>query len=180
MLCRYESGQGERLSRFVLPIACRTYSQWIGTASARAWARSEHGVEAWNERLADPATHVLAYERADRTIAACAFVRVSDETAYLGGLYVEDVGRGLGRMLRDERLRIARESGARTALMLVRQTNEPARIHAEKAGFAVVGVKPCQLVSTVPRLVYAMALEGVTVTTTLRGESSLVLQSLSA
>ncbi|WP_313675143.1 GNAT family N-acetyltransferase [Mycolicibacterium sp.] len=108
---------------------------------------------------ADSSTHVLVCERPAGSIAACAFVQITEETAYFGGLYVEDVGRGLGTMLVTERLRIARESGARTALMLVRQTNEPARNHAEKAGFSVVGEKPCQLVSTVPRLVYAMALD---------------------
>ena len=157
-LCRYELGQGEKLNRFVLPIASRTYAKWVDTAAARAWAQSEHGVAAWNARLEDASTHVLVYERPDESIAACAFVRVTDETAYFGGLYVEDVGRGLGRMLRDERLRIGRESGARTALMLVRQTNELARTHAEKAGFAMVGQQPCTLLSTVPRLVYAMTL----------------------
>lgn len=158
-LCRYESGQGEKLNRFVLPIASRTYAKWTDPASARAWARSEHGVEAWDARLGDPSTHVLVYERPDESVAACAFVRIAGETAHLGGLYVEDVGCGLGRMLRDERLRIGRESGARTALMLVRQANEPARAHAEKAGFALLGEDPCTLLSTLPRLVYAMALD---------------------
>ena len=157
-LCRYEAGEGEKLNRFVVPIASRTYAEWVDVGSARAWARSEHGVEAWNARLNDPSTHVLVYERPDESIAACAFVRISDGTAYFGGLYVEDTGCGLGRMLRDERLRIGRESGARTALMLVRQTNEPARTHAEKAGFAMIGEEPCPVLSTVPRLVYAMAL----------------------
>lgn len=42
--------------------------------------------------------------------------------------------------------------------MLIRQTNEPARSHAEKAGFALAGEEPCALLSTVPRLVYAMTL----------------------
>ena len=155
-LCRYEPGQGDMLSRFVLPIAGRTYAKWVDTASAHEWARSEHGVHAWNARLADSSTYVLVYERPDESIAACAFVRITDEMAYLGGLYVEDIGRGLGRMLRDERLRIGRHAGARTAVMLVRQTNEPARNHAEKAGFSMVGEESCTQLPTVPRLVYAM------------------------
>lgn len=130
-----------------------------GTDFALLGAQTEHGAEAWNARLRDPSTHVLVHERPDGSIAACAFVRICEETAYFGGLYVEDAGRGLGRMLRDERLRIARESGARIALMMVRQANEPARVHAEKAGFSVVGEDPCTFLSTVPRLVYAMALD---------------------
>jgi L-amino acid N-acyltransferase YncA len=158
-LHRYGSGQGKRLARFVLPIACRTYAQWVDAAPARAWARFEHGVQAWNARLDDPFTHVLVCERTNGSIAACAFVQITGETAYFGGLYVEDTGRGLATSLREERLRIARESGARTALMVIRRTNEPARILAEKAGFSVVGEKPCALLPTVPRLVYAMALD---------------------
>lgn len=156
---RYTSGQGEGLARFVLPIATRTYAKWVDPASARDWAHSEHGVDAWNLRLDDPATHVLVFERLDESIAACAFVRLRGETAHFGGLYVEDVGCGLGRMLSGERLHISREAGARTAFMLIRATNAPARALAAKAGFVMAHEDPCVRLTTVPRLVYTMSLE---------------------
>lgn len=155
---RYESGQAEKLAAFAVPIASRTYANWTDPASAGAWALSEHGATAWEARLSDPATHVLVCERPDFSIAACAFVRIGDDTAYLGGLYVEDVACGLGTRLRDERLRIGREAGVRTASMLIRETNAPARILAERAGFEIVDVEPCSRLSTVPRLRYSMRL----------------------
>ena len=158
-LFRYGIGQGEKLAHFVLPIATRTYAKWVDAASARTWASSEHGADAWNTRLDNPATHVLACERGDSSVAACAFVRVTDGTAYFGGLYVEDTGRGLGSRLRDERLRISHEAGAHTAVMLIRQTNEPARLLAERAGFEVVGTDACTRLSAVPRLRYAKSLQ---------------------
>lgn len=75
-LRRYHAGHGERLAQFVLPIAGRTYANWVDPDLAHSWATSEHGAESWNLRLADPATHVLAVERTDTSIAACAFVRI--------------------------------------------------------------------------------------------------------
>lgn len=158
-LCRYTSGQGAKLARFVLPIAIRTYAKWVDPESASAWAHSEHGVDAWDARLDDATTHVLAFERPDQSVAACAFVRVTAETAYFGGLYVEDGGRGLGSSLSAERVRISCESGARTAVMLIRETNAPARALAEKAGFVMVAEEPCARLSSVPRLLYAMPLD---------------------
>ena len=157
-LGRYKLGQGAKLASFVLPIASRTYAKWVDPESASAWARSEHGMEAWTARLGDARTHVLVCERPDGSIAACAFVRVTDGVAHFGGLYVEDVGCGLGRRLCDERLRISREAGAHTAVMLIRKTNEPARALAAKAGFSMVDEDPCARLSTVPRLVYEMRL----------------------
>lgn len=153
-LHRYRSGQGETLARFVVPIATRTYARWVALESAGLWAAAEHGTPAWQTRLDDPATHVLVYERPNASIAACAFIRLSRDTAYLGGLYVEDVGCGLGRRLLDERLRIGREFGARTAVMLIRETNTPARVLAEKAGFEATEEDPCGRLSMVRRLVY--------------------------
>lgn len=158
-LHRYEPGTGDKLAGFVLPIATRTYANWADPLAAGVWARSEHGADAWNARLEDAATHVLVCERADASIAACAFVRIREATAFFGGLYVEDVGCGLGTQLRDERLRISREAGARTAVMLIRETNAPARILAEKAGFETVGDDPCTRLSTVHRLVYEKPLD---------------------
>lgn len=158
-MCRYAAGRGEKLAQFVLPIATRTYANWVDAGSAVAWANSEHGVDAWNARLADPGTHVLACERPDDSLAACAFVRISGATARFGGLYVADAGRGLGSRLSAERLRISREAGARTAYMLIRATNTPARALAEKAGFAMAHEDPCARLASVPRLVYTMALE---------------------
>jgi ribosomal protein S18 acetylase RimI-like enzyme len=157
-LRRYTSGQAEKLARFVVPIASRTYANWVDESSAALWAGLEHGVSSWTARLDDSATHVLAYERPDTSLAACGFVRLRDDTAYLGGLYVEDAGRGLGSMLIDERLRIGRESGALTAVMLIRETNTPARVLASKAGFDAVGEDPCGRLSMVPRLVYTKRL----------------------
>lgn len=157
-LRRYGTGQAERLARFVVPIASRTYARWVGDQSASGWARDEHGTGAWTARLADANTHVLVSERTDGSIAACGFVRIADHTAHFGGLYVEDVGVGLGRLLRDERLRISREAGAHTAVMLIRESNGPARLLAEKAGFQQVGEDTCARLSTVPRLVYSMPL----------------------
>lgn len=157
-LCRYGPGREAKLARFALPIAIRTYAKWVDSPSATAWAHLEHGADAWNARLVDATTHVLVCERPDESIAACAFVRIADHTAHFGGLYVEDAGRGLGTLLRDERLRISRETGARTAVMLIRETNEPARALAAKAGFTMVDVRPCTQLSAVPRLVYAMPL----------------------
>jgi L-amino acid N-acyltransferase YncA len=151
---RYESGQGDKMAAFVLPIATRTYAEWVDPASAELWARSEHGAGAWTARLDDATTHVLVCERTDGSIAACAFVRISGETAFFGGLYVQDVGCGLGSLLRDERLRISSDAGARTAVMLIRETNAPARMLAQKAGFEMDGEDPCTRLSTVPRLVY--------------------------
>jgi len=153
-LHRYRPGQAETLARFVVPIASRTYAKWVDHNSATLWALSEHGMAAWTARLDDPATHVLVYQRPDASIAACAFVRLSRDAAYLGGLYVEDVGRGLGRRLLDERLRIGGEFGAMSAVMLIRETNTPARILAEKAGFEVTDEDPCGRLSAVRRLVY--------------------------
>lgn len=155
---RYGSGPADKLACFVLPIAARTYADWVDPESADRWARSEHGVDAWRARLESVGTHVLVCERPDVSIAACAFVRVTDRTAFLGGLYVEDTGRGLGSRLRDARLRIGSAAGADTAVMLIRETNLPARILAEKAGFEVRGHDPCTRLATVPRLVYAKAL----------------------
>lgn len=43
--------------------------------------------------------------------------------------------------------------------MLIRATNGTARAIAEKAGFVHVGELPCERLSTVPRLVYAMELK---------------------
>lgn len=157
-LRRYTSGQADELARFVVPIASRTYAKWVDHDSARLWAGAEHGVLAWHDRLADPATHVLVYERPDGSVAACGFVRLHGDTAYLGGLYVEDAGRGLGTLLLDERLRIGRECGAQTAVMLIRETNTPARVLAQKAGFEAIDQDPCGRLSTVPRLVYAKRL----------------------
>jgi GNAT superfamily N-acetyltransferase len=158
-LRRYRLGQAEKLARFVVPIATRTYARWVDLEPARVWAAAEHGAPAWQTRLDDPATHVLVYERLDSSIAACAFIRLSRDTAYLGGLYVEDVGCGLGRMLLDERLRIGRDFGAQTAVMLIRETNTPARVLAEKAGFEATDEDPCGHLSTVRRLVYRRRLE---------------------
>lgn len=155
---RYEPGQGDKLADFVLPIATRTYAEWVEPVSAAIWARAEHGAAAWAARLDDATTHVLVCERTDGSIAACAFVRITGETAFFGGLYVEDVACGLGSLLRDERLRIGRQAGARTAVMLIRQTNGPARILAEKAGFEMVGEDPCTRLATVQRLVYQKSL----------------------
>lgn len=157
-LHRYAPGRAGKLARFVVPIASRTYAEWVDLSLATLWAGVEHGVSAWDARLGDSATHVLVFERPDTSIAACGFVRVTDESAYLGGLYVEDVGRGLGSRLIDERLRIGRESGAPTATMLIRETNTPARVLAEKAGFAATDHAPCGRLSTVPRLVYTQRL----------------------
>jgi L-amino acid N-acyltransferase YncA len=157
-LRRYAPGQADKLARFVVPIARRTYAKWVDDDSARLWADAEHGAAAWGERLDDPATHVLVYERADGSIAACAFVRLRADSAYLGGLYVEDVGCGLGRGLLDERLRIGRAAGALTATMLIRETNTPARVLATKAGFEAIDQDPCGRLSTVPRLVYTKRL----------------------
>lgn len=154
-LRRYTSGQAEKLARFVVPIASRTYAKWVDHGSAILWADAEHGVPAWEARLEDPATHVLVYERTDGSIAACGFIRLGAETAYLGGLYVEDAGRGLGTQLLEERLRIGRESGVATAVMLIRETNTPARLLAEKAGFEAIDQDPCGRLSSVPRLVYS-------------------------
>lgn len=153
-LRRYGLGQAEKLARFVVPIASRTYARWVDEDSASRWAVTEHGVPAWETRLDDPATHVLVYERPDASIAACGFIRLSRDTAYLGGLYVEDVGCGLGRMLLNERLNIGRDFGAQTAVMLIRETNTPARVLAEKAGFEATEEDPCGRLSTVRRLVY--------------------------
>ncbi len=158
-LHRYAPGQAEKLARFVVPIAIRTYAKWVDDDSASVWAGTEHGAAAWQARLDDSATHVMVYERPDGSIAASGFVRVRAETAYLGGLYVQDVGRGLGRRLLDERLIIGRESGARTAVMLIRETNTPARLLAQKAGFEAVDHDPCGRLSTVPRLVYTKRLD---------------------
>ena len=157
-LRRYGSGQGAILADFVVPIAIRTYATWVDSGSARAWARAEHGAEAWTARVEDPATHVLVCERPDTSIAACAFVRIAYETAHFGGLYVEDRGCGLGSRLRDERLRIGLEAGARTAVMRIRETNELARQLAEKAGFEIIGTDPCTRLSAVPRLLYSKEL----------------------
>lgn len=157
-LHRYASGQAEKLARFVVPIASRTYANWVDPESASRWADAEHGVPAWEVRLDDSATHVLVFERTDASIAACGFVRVSADTAYLGGLYVEDTGCGLGRRLLAERLRIGHESGALTAFMLIRETNTPARVLAQKAGFEAIDQDPCGRLSTVPRLVYTKRL----------------------
>ena len=164
-VARYGIGQAERLAHFVLPIAVRTYAKWVDRESASAWAQTEHDARAWNSRLADPSTHVLAAEREDASIAACAFVRLTAETAFFGGLYVEDTGRGLGALLRDERIRISREAGARAALMLIRETNAPARALAEKAGFTTVGEDPCTRLAAVPRLVYRLPLSTPALTT---------------
>ena len=158
-LRRYSPGQGDKLAEFVLPIATRTYSNWVGPVAAGMWAESEHGAGAWNSRLDDESTHVLVCERADGSIAACAFVRIASGTAFFGGLYVADVSRGLGTLLRDERLRISREAGAATAVMLIRETNVPARKLAERAGFELVAEDPCARLSAVPRLLYAKPLE---------------------
>lgn len=158
-LCRYGLSQAENLARFVVPIASRTYAKWIEAAAAGEWAGVEHGVQAWTLRLEDPATHVLAFERPDASIAACAFVRISGEVAHFGGLYVEDVARGLGGRLRDERLRISLEAGAKTAVMRIRESNAPARALAEKAGFTIVEEDPCARLSAVRRLVYAKPLD---------------------
>lgn len=158
-LRRYESGQADELAEFVLPIATRTYANWVDPIAAGVWADAEHGTAAWNSRLDDASTHVVVCERTDGSIAACAFVRISDSTAFLGGLYVEDVSCGLGTLLRDERLRIGREAGALTAVMLIRETNGPARKLAEKAGFEMVAEDPCARLSTVPRLLYAKPLD---------------------
>jgi GNAT superfamily N-acetyltransferase len=155
---RYASGQAEKLARFAVPVASRTYAKWVAPDSAAMWADAEHGIAAWTARLDDPATHVLVFERPDGSIAACGFVAVREDTAHLGGLYVEDVGRGLGRGLLDERLRIGRESGAVTAVMLIRETNTPARVLAQKAGFEAKHQDPCGLLSTVPRLVFTKRL----------------------
>lgn len=157
-MARCGIGQAERLASFVLPIAVRTYAKWVEPQSASTWAETEHGARAWDSRLADPATHVVAVERENDSIAACAFVRLTTETAFFGGLYVEDTGRGLGSFLRDERIRISREAGALTALMLIRETNAPARALAEKAGFAMVAEDPCTRLAAVPRLVYRLTL----------------------
>lgn len=157
-LSRYRCGQADKLAGFVVPIASRTYAKWVDHESASCWAGAEHGHAAWERRLADPATHVLAYERPNGSIAACGFVRVTGSTAHLGGLYVEDTGRGLGTLLLDERQRIGLESGAQTAVMLVRETNKPARLLVEKAGFNVVDQDPCGRLSTVRRLVYSKRL----------------------
>lgn len=157
-LHRYAPGQAEKLARFVVPIAIRTYAKWVDADSASVWADAEHGVAAWQARLDDSATHVLVYERSDGSIAACGFVRVNPDAAYFGGLYVEDVGCGLGRRLLDERLRIGRESGALRAVMLIRETNTPARTLAQKAGFEAIDHDPCGRLSTVPRLVYTKRL----------------------
>ena len=143
----------------MLPIATRTYAKWVDPASAGQWAESEHGADSWNARLDDSQTHVLAFERPDGSVAACAFVRLRGETAHFGGLYVQDAGCGLGRQLCDERLRISREAGVRTAFMLIRATNEPARALAGKAGFSMAHEEPCARLATVPRLVYTMPLE---------------------
>lgn len=153
-LCRCQPGHADKLADFAVPIATRTYSEWVDASEALAWALAEHGIASWNERLADAGTHVLVCERPDTSIAACAFVRIAGDTAYLGGLYVQDVACGLGTMLRDERLRISREAGVHTAVMVIRSTNGPARALAERAGFAVVDERPCAHLSTVPRLVY--------------------------
>lgn len=158
-LRRYRPGQAGTLAAFVVPIATRTYADWVDPHSAGVWADSEHGLDAWNARLADPATHVLVYERDDGSVAACAFVRISAETAFLGGLYVQDIACGLGTGLRDERVRLARDAGARTAVMLIREANGPARLLAERAGFDMVGEDPCTRLSTVPRLIYSKTLE---------------------
>ena len=158
-LHRYASGHAEKLARFVVPIAARTYARWVDDEAAIRWAGTEHGVQAWQARLDDSATHVLAYERPDGSIAACAFIRLRAETAFLGGLYVADVGCGLGRRLLDERLRIGREAGALSAVMLIREANTPARILAHKAGFEAVDHDPCGRLSTVPRLVYRKRLD---------------------
>lgn len=158
-MCRYGLGQAESLARFVVPIASRTYAMWADPVSAGAWASVEHGVHAWTSRLEDMATHVLAFERPDTSIAACAFVRISEGVAHFGGLYVEDVARGLGGRLGDERLRISREAGARTAMMRIRESNAPARALAEKAGFSMVDEDPCARLSGVRRLVYAKPLD---------------------
>ena len=157
-LSRYAFGQGERRARFVVPIASSTYAKWADPASASDWASVEHGTQAWDSRLGDASTHVLVCERDDASVAGCAFVRLTEETAFFGGLYVEDTGRGLGRWLRDERLRISRDAGSRTAMMLIRESNAPARALAEKAGFVMVAEDPCTRLSTVPRLVYTMPL----------------------
>ena len=153
-LRRYRPGQAEKLARFVVPIASRTYASWVDPDSASLWAAAEHGVPAWAARLDDTATHVLVYERRDASIAACAFIRLSRDTAYFGGLYVEDVGCGLGRLLLDERLRIGHDFGAQSAVMLIRETNTRARVLAEKAGFEATAEDPCGRLSTVRRLVY--------------------------
>lgn len=153
-LHRYGPGQAVTLAGFVLPIAGRTYARWVDAASADIWALSEHGVRSWISRLNDAATHVLVYERPGASVAACAFVRIRDTTAHFGGLYVQDAGRGLGTSLYAERLRICRESDARTAEMVIRQTNGPTRALAAKAGFTVAGEDPCTRLSTVPRLRY--------------------------
>jgi L-amino acid N-acyltransferase YncA len=158
-LCRYGSGQGDKLADFVLPIASRTYAEWVDPQSAWGWAIAEHGAHVWSARLDDASTHVLVCERPDASMAACAFVRIRETTAFFGGLYVADVARGLGTLLRDERLRISREAGARTAVMLIRETNRPARILATKAGFEMVGEDPCTSLTAVPRLVYEKPLE---------------------
>lgn len=157
-LRRYEPDQGEKLAEFVLPIATRTYANWVDPAAAGVWAQSEHGARAWNSRLDDESTHVLVCERADASIAACAYVRINFGTAFFGGLYVGEISRGLGTLLRDERLRISRDAGASTAVMLIRGTNTPARRLAEKAGFEFVAEEPCSRLSTVPRLLYAKPL----------------------
>lgn len=157
-MSRYAHGQGEKLARFVLPIASRTYAEWVDPVSASAWAGAEHGAQQWNARLRDSSTHVLVCERDDTSIAACAFVRLTEETAFFGGLYVEDVGRGLGRWLCDERIRISREAGAGAAMMLIRESNLPARTLAAKTGFIAVAEDPCTRLAAVPRLVYRMTL----------------------
>ena len=58
-LFRYGIGQGEKLAHFVLPIATRTYAKWVDAASARTWASSEHGADAWNTRLDNPAKRII-------------------------------------------------------------------------------------------------------------------------
>lgn len=158
-LCRYGPGRSADLARFVVPIAGETYARWVGHCAAVGWAHSEHGVDAWDVRLADPSTHVLVCERPDGSIAACGFLRITADTAHLGGLYVGDVARGLGTRLCEERLKISRAAGARTAVMFIRETNTPARALAEKAGFSVVDQRPCERLSTVTRLLYSMSLD---------------------
>ena len=50
-------------------------------------------------------------------------------------------------------------AGAATAVMLIRETNAPARKLAERAGFELVAEDPCSRLSAVPRLLYAKPLE---------------------
>jgi GNAT superfamily N-acetyltransferase len=99
--------------------------------------------EVWQERARPSAREVwLVAEAANELVAtALAVFEEADETAYLGGMWVEPKlrGRGIGRALVNAAFDWAKQRGARRIKLEVSSANESAVRLFEETGFSRTG-----------------------------------------